>query len=338
MPDLNWIDVESIGVEGKGWTDTDSFYDRFPARAQPLIPPGVWEHANHSAGLCAHFQTNASQIHARWSLDPDRPLAMGHMPATGVSGLDLYVHHPTLGYRFLACATPDQPNNESQLANLPDAVPRTYRLYLPLYNQLQKLEIAVEPQADLQPIAPRTEKPILYYGTSITQGGCAARPGMAFPSIIGRRIDRPHINLGFSGNGRCEPEVIDLIAELDPCIFVIDTVANMGAELVDQRMTNSVRQLRAARPDTPILLIESPAYDLPLRLTGQQIPRPTGNVALQNAYDSLIADGLTDLHYLPGPSLLGPDCEGAVDGTHPTDLGFMRMADAITPALQQILK
>ena len=123
MPDLNWIDVESIGVEGKGWTDTDSFYDRFPARAQSLIPPGVWEHANHCAGLCAHFQTNASQIHARWSLDPDRPLAMGHMPATGVSGLDLYVHHPTLGYRFLACATPDQPNNESQLANLPDAVP-----------------------------------------------------------------------------------------------------------------------------------------------------------------------------------------------------------------------
>lgn len=337
MSDLQWHDVATFGVEGKGWADTKSFYDRLPARAEGVVPPDVWSLSHNCAGLCAHFNTDATRIEARWQTLPDSPLALDHMPASGVSGLDFYVRHETLGYRFFGVGRTDAREQTKPLGQFPDRAMRRCRLHLPLYNGVIKLEIGVDADATFEPVRPRTDKPIVYFGTSITQGGCASRPGMAFPAIIGRRIDRPHINLGFSGFGKCETEVIDLLCELDACVFVIDTVANMDPALIDERMAPGVRQLRAARPDTPILMVESAVYQVPLRLTGQHEPRAAGNVAMQRAYDTLIAEGVTGLYYLRGEGLLSDDCEGTVDGAHPTDLGFMHMADAITPVLQCIL-
>ncbi|NNE34313.1 MAG: hypothetical protein HKN13_03700, partial [Rhodothermales bacterium] len=137
---------------------------------------------------------------------------------------------------------------------------RMYTLYLPLYNGVDSLEVGVEEGAALEPLDRRTEKPILFYGTSIMQGACASRPGMAITAILSRRLQMPIINLGFSGHGRMDPEIADLMAELDPAIFVIDCLPNMNASLIGDNAMPLVRKLRQARPDIPVLLVEDRAY------------------------------------------------------------------------------
>jgi hypothetical protein len=122
---------------------------------------------------------------------------------------------------------------------------RPYCLYLPLYNSPETLEIGIEAGAHLKPLPPRDEKPILFYGTSILHGASAARAGMGIPAIVGRRLRRSVINLAFSGNGKMEPEIADLLAELDPCLFVVDCLPNMVATEITERAAPLVRRIRA---------------------------------------------------------------------------------------------
>ena len=136
----------------------------------------------------------------RWTLRKAN-LAMSHMPATGVSGVDLYVHAAG-AWRWLAVGQPTAQENEVRLcADLSLAEPHDFMLYLPLYNGVESLELGVPiGSGSITPAAPRpaaAAAPIVFYGTSITQGGCASRPGMSYPAIVGRRLDRAVINLGF---------------------------------------------------------------------------------------------------------------------------------------------
>ena len=140
---------------------------------------------------------------------------------------------------------------------------REFLLYLPLYNGVSAVEIGVPGNRELQAGAPRPasrSKPIVFYGTSITQGGCASRPGMVHTAILGRRLDRPVINLGFSGNGLMEPEMATLLAKLDPAVFVLDCLPNMTPNLVKERVEPFVRTLRRSHPTTPIVLAEDRTY------------------------------------------------------------------------------
>src|ERR1017187_7975974 len=142
------------------------------------------------------------------------------------------------------------------------ATRREYLLYLPLYNGVEEVKIGVPPEAKFESALPRPAglKPIVFYGTSIVQGGCASRPGMAYPAILGRRLDRPQINLGFSGNAWSEPEVAQLLAELDPAAYVLDPLPNMKEEWVVPRLARFVEILRGAHPKTPIVLVENVPY------------------------------------------------------------------------------
>jgi hypothetical protein len=331
-----WHDVKEWGVEGKGWTETARYFDRFPAKAEKTVPGPVWSLSRHSAGMLARFRTDSPTIHARWSL-LNATLAMPHMPATGVSGVDLYARDDRERDRWLAVGKPTQQNMELKLAGpvdpLPSGGPRLYTIYLPLYNGTESLEIGVDPKAAFEPVAPRTEKPIVFYGTSILHGGVASRPGMAFPAIVGRRLGRPTINLGFSGNGRMEPEVGSLLAELEAGVYAIDCLPNMTAEQVAERAEPLVRQLRKARPDVPILLVEDRSFTSAPFLKGLRDAHAARRAALRKAYDVLKAEGFTRLGYLEGEALLGDDGEGATDGSHPNDLGMLRYADAYEKAL-----
>jgi hypothetical protein len=181
------------------------------------------------------------------------------------------------------------------------------------------------------------QKAIVFYGTSITQGGCASRPGMVHTAIVGRRLERPVINLGFSGNGRMEPEVARLLAELDPAVYVIDCLPNMTAGEVEERAEPLVRILRKARPQTPILLVEDRTYANAAVLEGPRRRNAEGRAALRKAYDRLKAAGVEGVYYLRGDKLLGDDGEATVDGSHPTDLGFLRQAEAFVQALAPLL-
>lgn len=337
-PELAWHDVTTWGVEGRGWEKLERarYFDRLPAKAEAIVRKPVWELSRHSAGMAVRFRTNARAIHVDYEL-LSASLAMPHMPATGVSGLDLYGELTEGDERWISVVMPSAQKIQQALVSGLDGTLRTYTIYLPLYNGVNSLQVGVPADCEFQPLAPRTAKPLVFYGTSIMHGGCASRPGMAIPAILGRRFHCPTINLGFSGNGTMDPEFADLMAELDPAVYCIDCLPNMNPGAVRERTRPLVERLRAAHPETPILLVEDRVFTNAPFIPERQQFHKENHQALREAFDALVAAGVPRLYYLPGDNLLGSDGEGTVDSSHPTDLGFVRNAEAYEQALRPIL-
>jgi len=324
-PELTWVDARELTIEGKGWADTETFYDRLPAKAKGVVRDPVWNLSLDSSGFCVRFRTDAPTLHVKWELRKAN-LAMDHMPATGVSGVDLYAREAS-GWRYIATGRVAKQVNE---ATFNTAGHTEFALYLPLYNGVTAVSLGVPQGKTIGKIdASARRKPLVFYGTSITQGGCASRPGMAYPALVGRALDMPIINLGFSGNGQSEPEMADLLAELDPSVYVLDALWNMSPELVQERIAPCVRKLRAAHPQTPILLAE----DCTIR---NQIPTPKGKL-LRKIFEQLKQEGVTGLYFASAEGMMGPDDLGTVDGCHPTDLGFIYQAEVFTQALRPLV-
>ncbi len=337
--ETRWRDVLALGVEGKGWADTKSPFDRLPARAEGIVRPPVWDLSRHSAGMSVRFVTDAPRVSVRWTLTSER-LAMPHMPATGVSGIDLYVRRDGR-WHFLAVGQPTRrPTNEVVLIRGLEPKDAEYRLYLPLYNGVARVEIGVPEDASFRPVGPADPgiKPVVIYGTSITQGGCASRPGMAYPAILGRRFGVPVVNLGFSGNGKTEPEMARLLAELEPAAFVLDSLPNLTTAEVGERLPGFLEALRARHPEVPILLVENLVYtDAPFVAVRAQ--RVDGsNALLRKIHAERVAHGDRRITLVPASDLIGSDGEATVDGVHPNDIGFLRMADAIEPYLRKAIE
>lgn len=166
--------------------------------------------------------------------------------------------------RWVQVVAPNAQAVQQAIASGLDGQLRTYTVYLPLYNGVNRLAIGVPSDCEFEPLPPRAEKPLVFYGTSIMHGACASRPGMAIPAILGRWLDRPTVNLGFSGNGRMDSGVVELLAELDPAVYCIDCLPNMDPAAVRERTAPLVKRLREAHPQTPILLV-SEAYASVLR-------------------------------------------------------------------------
>jgi hypothetical protein len=337
-PNVAWHDVISWGVEGRLWEDEERlrWFDRFPAAAEKTVPQNVWNLSRESAGMAVRFETDAQTIRVRMNLLKEK-LASPHMPATGVSGLDLYARDTTGRWRWVAATKPEKQEFEADLITGLAPGRREYLAYLPLYNGVESLAIGVPEGTAFQGLAPRG-KPIVFYGTSITHGACASRPGMAHVAILGRRLDRPVANVGFSGNGKMDAAVGDLLARVDAACYVIDCLPNMDAKLVRERCVPLVKQLRAARPAVPIVLVEDRRFTNEWILPAKKAHHDANHAALREAFDALRRDGVGGLFYLQGDGLLGDDGEGAVDASHPTDLGFMRQADAFEPVLREALQ
>lgn len=336
--EVQWHDARSLAVEGQAFTKTAAPYDRLPARAQSTVRPKVWELSRQSAGLCVRFRSDSSVLHARWQLTTKRR-SMSHMPSTGVSGVDLYAWHEG-SWRWLAVGRPakDPVTTTRLVAKLPKGS-REYLLFLPLYNGVAKVEIGIAQGAQITAGKPPKHKaPVVFYGTSITQGACASRPGMCHTAILRRRLDRPMINLGFSGNGTMDASVGALLAEIPAAVFVIDCLPNMNPKLVAARTAPLVKQLRKKHANTPILLVEDRSYPDGFLLAGRRNHNARLRGALRKAFRELSTEGVPGLHLLAGESLLGRDGDATVDGSHPTDLGFTRQAAAFERMLRPLLR
>lgn len=337
---VRWYDLRHVGVEGQGWTDTKSPYDRLPGRAEGKVRDAVWSLSRDSAGQCARFVTDAPTIQVRWSLTKSN-LAMPHMAATGVSGVDLYCRDDKGTWRWVAVGRPTAQTNSQKLVDGLPVRQREWLLYLPLYNGVTKVEIGIPPAQQIQqaPAYPAARaKPIVFYGTSITHGACASRPGMVHTAILGRKYLRPVINLGFSGNGRMDPEVVDLLGELDAAAFVIDCCPNLSGPETAARTRPLVEKLRTARPDTPIVLVEDRIYSDAWLVESKRERNAGNHAALRAAFQELTAQGVKHLFYIGGRDLLGSDDEGTVDSSHPTDLGFVRQAEVFDRVLGPLLQ
>ncbi|MSU65691.1 MAG: hypothetical protein EXS38_06235 [Opitutus sp.] len=337
-PALTWHPVAQWGVEGRAWPELDRlrYFDRFPAIAEGKVTDIVWGLSRDSAGMMVRFKTDATTIWANYTLYRDR-LAGANMTAIGASGIDLYARDPAGKWRWVGVTRPaGKVVRQSIIADLAPGL-REYAAYLPLYNGVEELVIGVPPTARFERLAPRTAKPIVFYGTSITHGASASRTGMAHPAILGRRLDRPVVNLGFSGNGKMDAAVGELLVKIDAAVYVIDCLPNMDAAMVRGKCIPLVKQLRAARPDTPIVLVEdrrnTNSWILPVR----DQHHTANHAALRESFAALQKEGVKGLHYLAGDDLMGADAEASTDGSHPSDLGFVRHADLFEPVLRAAL-
>ena len=337
-PALTWHDITQWGVEGRAFGDMERkrWFDRFPSAAEGKVTDAVWNLSRDSAGMMVRFKTDATVLWANYTLFKTR-LAGANMTAIGASGLDLYARDDAGKWRWVGVTRPDgQTVRQEIIAGLKPGL-REYAVYLPLYNGVEKLSLGVPPEAKFEPLAPRTAKPIVFYGTSITHGASASRPGMVHTAILGRTFDRPVINLGFSGNGRMDAAVGDLLVKIDAAVYVIDCLPNMSAALTRERTIPLVKQLRAARPDTPIVLVEDRRNTNSWILPARDKHHTDNHAALREAFAALQKEGVKGLHYVEGDDLLGHDAEGATDGSHPSDLGFVRQAHLFEPVLRTAL-
>lgn len=316
-----------------------SFYHRLPSRAETLVRKEVWELSENAAGLKLVFNTNATEITIRYTTDKGN-FAMPHFPTTGVSGLDLfaentdgswswanakYEFNDTITYRYTGIEQYKRKNG------------RKFHLYLPLYNNVKWLEIGVPTGNTFQFVPIGTQKPIIVYGTSIAQGGCASRPGMAWTNLLNRYLHLPVANLGFSGNGRLEKEVVDLIAAQDAAMFILDCLPNMNGEKqnIKSKIIYAVNTIRAKHPHTPIILADHSQYFKGGMSTATIKSISAVNHISYQTFQDLQSKGIKNLYYLKHDDI-GLDMNDSVDGLHPTDIGMLKYARAYEKLIKKI--
>ncbi len=334
---LVWHDVTTWGVEGRILPDQDRqrWFDRFPGSADGKVTDRVWSLSRDSAGMMVRFKTDATAIHVHYKL-MDANLAMPHMPATGVSGIDLYARDEKGKWRWVQVTKPNSQEVKVQLVSgLADGF-REFAAYLPLYNGVEFLSIGVSPESNFQTLSPRP-KPIVFYGTSITHGACASRPGMVHTAILGRWFDMPVVNLGFSGNGKMDAAVGDYLTQIDAAVYVIDCLPNMNAKMVSEKCVPLVKQIRQQKPETPIVLVEDRRNTNSWIMPARDAHHTANHAALRKAYQTLKSESVAHLYYIPGDALYGTDGDGATDGSHASDLGFMRQAEIFEPVLREAM-
>lgn len=339
---FKWFDPQESPfqvIEGLAFPDEErGSYARFPSGRMPLLPQGVSANATCSAGLTLHFHTDAPEIRVTYTATSNK-YAMPHMPSTGVSGLDLYATD-SKGHSMICHAK----------YGFGGAVSFTYRdltyhdkegydfeLFLPLYNGVQSLKIGVPDSAEFHFLEATKAQPVLVYGTSIAQGACASRPAMAWTNILKRELHLPIVNWGFSGSGRMEPEMFDMMAEVDARLYIIDCMPNMNdmPEQIEPRLTKGIHTLRAAT-DAPILIVEHDGY------TGEEINKTSKaqyqktNEECRKAYQQLKHEGVKNLWYLSHEDI-GMSPEATVDDTHASDLGMTIYAQAYARKISKIL-
>jgi lysophospholipase L1-like esterase len=297
--------------------------------------------AVQSAGLSIAFRTTSPTIEVRYTVTDE--LGRWGMPATGASGLDLYAEDVNGTTRW--CAGQMMLGDTcrytySGLTYAGDpAQGYEFRLYLPLQNQVTSLKIGTEEGHDFRFVPTPSERPIVVYGTSIAQGCCASRPGMAWTNIVERESGHALVNLGLAGQGQLDAPLFDLLNEIDAKLYIIDCMPNMNGDLIAQiypRLTEGVRKLRASHPATPILLVEHSGYANEATCAEAERSYRSSNAELLRAYRDLQAEGITGLSYLTRDEI-GLTQEDMVEGVHPHEIGMRKYADAYLKKIRQVL-
>ncbi len=331
-------------VEGICVPDSANIFHRLPSSMEDSVRKPVWNLSENTAGEFIHFKTSATEIKVRYILD-SKNFAMPHMPATGESGVDLfaidvngnwnwspgYYHFgDTCFYTF----------KNLFLAKNATSVSDFY-LYLPLYNSVTWLSIGVSEKDSFAFAPKRKEQPIVAYGTSILQGGVTSRPGLAWTNILERNLDRTVINLGFSGNGRFEASIFDLMANVDAKLYILDCMPNLSKGYSKEELTNrlvyGVNKLRERNKNVPILFVEhadgNPSFFMD---TARLNEYHESSVMIAKIFEDFKSSGIKNI-YLLTEKEIGLTINSTVDGAHPNDIGMMQYAIAYEKKIRKIL-
>ena len=330
-PDMRYYDVKLPPFCIYGVYFDDGKFRRMPERVAAQVNPRVHVLHSNTAGGRVRFKTDSPYV-AIFAKMPSIG-KMPHFPLTGSAGFDLYVSEETEQYvgTFMPPFTIE--DGFESVLDFPDARPREITIDLPLYSDVSELYIGVSEQAKLEAPKPYLQKkPIVYYGSSITQGGCASRPGMSYESILCRRFGIDYLNLGFSGNAKAEDTIAEYISGLEMSVFVYDYDHNApNLEHLKNTHERMFRTIRAAQPELPIVLLSRPKY----RLTNGEKKRLE---IIRTTYLHAKEGGDRNVWLIDGPTLMQyAGDEGTVDNCHPTDLGFASMACVLGDLLEKIL-
>lgn len=341
---IAWYDpaLKPFRLCGFYWYEQEKVYRRLPVNPAWPVSEGVEYLANHTAGGQVRFRTDSGRIFVRyesWVIN-----RMHHMPDTGRAGFDLYLGNPGQErFHSVVRRTEFEGIYKYLLFESPDNTMRDFVLNLPLYNGLKSLEIGVAEGAVVEP--PQLferNNPVVVYGTSITQGGCASRPGMAYTNILSRKLNREFLNYGFSGNGKCEAEMAHILAEIaDPALFIIDCEANCSGtpETFAARLPEFIRILREKHPVMPILVVSKIRYLRDAHPIIAQSYDDVNRIMQMTVVGECRKAGDDNIWFYDGADMLRDDFdECTVDGVHPTDLGFYRMAEALYLPVLNILR
>lgn len=332
-------------IWGHGY-DINSF-SRFPLDVKKTIPLSVWNQSIRSSGLYVRFITNATSITVNYSLS-SKSVGNRWFGPVGANGLDMYARKPNGVWSWCH----PKPLTIGEVFTYENLVPNDlaysndgyeYWLYFPLFGVTTTLNIIVNSDADFEFIPVSKElKPIVVYGTSVVHGAVCSRPGNSWTSIVGRNFpDRSIVNLGFSGSGKVEPEVVDVINEIDADLYIIDCLPNYSnpsmPPLINKRYKSAVNKLFKNHPDASILLTEHFGYaDMDMNKLRRDLVE-IDNIELRKVYEYFIGKGYKNIYYLSREDLNLDMSADIGDYVHPNDKGMYRFAEVYTAKIHEIL-
>lgn len=332
--ELRYVDAATLTLINKA-QPTQHPYHRIDTASYPDLTPPANRYFRYSAGIAVVFRTNSSTIAARWTSSEHRL----HNNMTGImaTGLDLYIRRGgEWVWAGFGCQNPTKPDHQTVIVEKMDNSEKECLLYLPLMDEVQTLEIGVDNGARIESAPNPFRRRIVVLGSSITHGIAASRSGMTYPAQLERRTGFEFVNLGISGNCKLDAEQARIIAETEADAFVFDCFSNPMQKQIDDRLANFVAIIRAKQPHTPLIFLQTLVrrtgnFNL-ARRDGEQRKRDAATRGMHQLLDA----GDRNLYFLdPG---MEPGDDGLVDGTHPTDLGFLRIADQLEPQLMKIFK
>ena len=377
MREFDPIDV-GAEVHGSGWESLAGRFVRLEDSAEGLVRKPVWDLSRNSAGLSLVFRSNTRRLDL--SFDVFGWKGMNHMPATGVSGVDLfaykpdgeelwcaakfmpqfkeeYIEVPATGSQTATAQTSSTPSSAQTSSTPSSAQARTVRvtrvaysfeqidyeegceeyewhLYLPLYNTVENFRMAVEEGCRLEWVPRDERQPIVVYGTSIAQGACATRPGMAWTNLVERELRYPVVNLGFSGNGKLEAELFALLDQIDAGVYIIDCLPNIKVtDNFEEKLEAGIKLLREHH-SCPILVVDHSGHTNERTNLSRCFPDEL-NRRQAALVKRLRKEGIKQLYYLTRNEIAW-EKDSKVEGNHPTDRGMMQQAEAVCGKLRQI--
>jgi len=331
IDNIAFYDVRQAPFEVCGVFHENGRFRRMPEAVAKTVNPGVYRLHTYTAGGRVRFKTDSAYIaiHAKMGVLSKMP----HMPLAGSAGFDLYLRENGRQIYLNSFIPPVEVEGIFEMAqNVGSHGLREYIINMPLYGGVDALYIGVDKNAVIEAPAPYAiTTPFVFYGSSITEGGCASRPGTCYQGHISRRFDCDYINLGFSGCARGEDEIAEYIKDLPMSAFIYDYDYNApSAEHLEKTHARMFLTIRNAQPTLPIVMMTRPKF----LLTEEDKMRVC---IIKKTYDNALAAGDKNVYFIPGEELMAlTGNEGTVDGVHPNDLGFFSMAQKLGDVLETV--
>lgn len=331
-PDVKFYDINKAPFVVYGVFYEDGKFRRLPESVAKTVSNGVTHLHAKTAGGRVRFRTDSNYVAIHAELDCSAPSS--HMTLTCAAGFDMYVREETEKYAGTFIPPRDIEDGYESVIHFNDSKMREITIHFPLFSDVRNLYIGLNENATVfEPTPYKLDKPVVFYGSSITQGGCASRPGNAYTNMLSLWYNVDHVNLGFAGNAKGEPEIADYVSKLDMSVFVYDYDYNarkvVGLQTTHEPMFQKVRQ---AHPDVPIIIMSRPKYYL------TEVEKERLEV-IRTTYRNAVESGDKNVYLIEGSELmeLAGDI-GNVDNCHPNDLGFFSMAKAVGKVLEKILE